>query len=297
MDTLLKKEKGKDGVTRTEFKNPEEVDPKYRSILERLKKANTAEWGEGHSPAQLASEIGRPRMSLERIFEGPKTSQPGASGFKIVVAKHMSEKWKQMYRDLILLIQATSLVPEEFLHTLIAGIPKSDGGLRLIQLMEEPMKQVDDILFQPIETRMYKEGKISASNVAYTPGNSASEAVDWLNLVLADANRRNKKVAVLLYDYSKFFDVARWDMVEAVLRLYGVPESRFLHMTRFYEGCSHELLTRYGKTEKFYRGVGTLLQGGKKSPFHAKLLLELLTRHMDKAPRGLHYDRWKRTHT
>ena len=250
------------------------------------RECTTNRLGGGHSPAELADITNRPRMHMNKIFDGPKSSQPGPSGFKIVLMKHMGKDWQELYRDMMVLIQSTSVMPDDFLHTLIAGIPKSDGGLRLIQLLEEPMKQLDDILFSPIEGKMYKNETISKSNVAYTPGNSASEAVDWLNLVLADANRRGKKIAILLYDYKKFFDVARWDMVEAVMRAYGVPEERFMHMNQFYDKCSHELLTCYGKTESFERRSGTIVQGGKKSPIHAKILLELLTRHMDASPGG-----------
>uniref|UniRef100_A0A803NKK3 Reverse transcriptase domain-containing protein n=1 Tax=Cannabis sativa TaxID=3483 RepID=A0A803NKK3_CANSA len=202
------------------------------------------------------------------IFSIPNSKYPGPGWFSSGFFKAL---WADLGNDISNAIKdffQTGRMPPEFHATMITLVPK----------IENPSKAID---YRPIAccTTIYKcVSKLVCSRLAQ---------------VLPDLlkNYKQKNVSprcAIIVDISKAYDTVSWDFLEDFLNAYNLPSRFIMWIMTCIRATSYSIVMN-GRIQGSFKGEKGLRQGDPLSPLLFVLVMEYLTRCLQKVASCSHY--------
>jgi len=148
---------------------------------------------------QLEDKIGKEEW--EEILRDLKDNMaPGISGISYTLIKHAGEKTQKIFRAFANLILGKGEMPKKWKVAQIYSIPKdvewgySLNNIRPIALIKTFRKVVTKILTKRLARIFMEKEILKGPNYASLPDNSTEQPIHILNMIMEEAQEKNKEV-------------------------------------------------------------------------------------------------------
>jgi exonuclease III len=216
--------------------------------------------------------------AVQRLKAG---KAPGPSGLRVdEIKKWMMERTTQPdpWDKFCLLVKhcfETGELPQSACFSTLVLIPKSDGGVRGIGLLESVWKVMSMI----IKERMSRTIQFDDMLHGFRPGRGTGTAILEARLHLDKSIHQGKTLAQIFLDLSKAYDTLDRDRTIQILQAYGVGPRLLQLLQSFWNNL--QLVPRqggyYGRPIKSERGV---TQGDPLSPIVFNVVVDAVVRHI-----------------
>ena len=181
------------------------------------------------------------------------------------------------------LIIDTKKMPNQWRKSVLIPLYKNKGDIqncsnyRGIKLMSHTMKLWERI----IERRLRLETNISENQFGFMPGRSTMEAIHLIRRVCEQSRERKQDLHMIFIDLEKAYDRVNRDVMWRVLEKRGVNMIYIKLIKDMYNDITTCVRTQVGLSSTFPNTIG-LHQGSALSPYLFALIIDELTKHMQK---------------
>src|ERR1043165_2815158 len=258
---------------------------KRNTKLEELSK----EWKEIYEPKDWINEMWY--MNLEEKIEEEEwedvlrelksDTAPGISGISYILLKRAGKKSQKIFRAYANLVLKKGEIPKKWKIAQVYPIPKdvdwgySLNNIRPIALIETFRKIVTKVVTKRLAKVFTERGILKGPNFAGLPGNSTEQPIHILNMIMEEAQEKNKEVWILLQDMKKAFDSVPLESLEWALRRVKIPQKTRKYIINLFCKQQLKIITAYGLTEEITAGDG-IDQGEVISPLIWRLFYDPL---------------------
>jgi len=130
------------------------------------------------------------------------------------------------------------------------------NNIRPIALIETFRKIVTKVVTKRLAKVFTERGILKGPNFADLPGNSTEQPIHVLNMIMEEAQEKNKEVWILLQDMKKAFDSVSLESLEWALKRVKIPQKIRKYIINLFCKQQLKIITAYGLTEEITAGDG-----------------------------------------
>src|SRR6185295_3848456 len=130
------------------------------------------------------------------------------------------------------------------------------NNIRLIVLIETFRKIVTKVVTKRLAKVFTERGILKGPNFAGLPGNSTEQPIHILNIIMEEAQEKNKEVWILLQDMKKAFDSVSLESLEWALKRVKIPQRTNKYIINLFCKRQLKIIIAYGLTEEITAGDG-----------------------------------------
>jgi hypothetical protein len=217
----------------------------------------------------------------ETMERSRANKRPGKSGFKHATLQFFPSRIRQLFRDIIQIMWLRQLLTEELVDVLLKLLPKPNGDMRGISLIEEITKNLEWILAKRIVACIKKPYKLedvfSGLNRAYSKGRSTTDVLYAHAMVLQNAVMTGNPLVVCMWDLAKCYDTIQVDVVDMLLGQMNAPRKVRRFLRALFQNSKLTLSTGYQDSRALVRKIG-IHQGSSLSCILLLIALEPMHR-------------------
>ena len=186
-----------------------------------------------------------------------------------------------LLKDILNRAYDTGAVPDLWKLQLLVPVPKKGDlsqcdNYRGIALMSLAAKLYNKILLYRL--RKVLNGELRSTQNGFRPERSTAQHILSLRLLLNSCNDHQDAPCVAAFiDFSKAFDSIKWNYLEAILGVYGVPNKLVRAIMSMYQGTEAKVRTSDGLSDSIPLQKG-VLQGDTLAPFLFIIVLDYIIR-------------------
>jgi hypothetical protein len=186
---------------------------------EWIKIYNPKEWIKESWYENLEEEI--EEEEWENILRELKANTaPGISGISYILIKQAGKKSQKTFRAFANLVLKIGEMPKKWKIAQVYPIPKDVdweynlNNIRPIALIETFRKLVTKVVTKRLAKIFTEREILKGPNYAGLPGNSTEQPIHMLNMIMEEAQEKNKEIWILLQDMKKAFDSVPLESLE-----------------------------------------------------------------------------------
>ena len=196
---------------------------------------------------------------------------PGVSGISYILIKRAEKKSQKIFRIFANLILEKGEILKKWKIAQVYPIPKdvdwgySLNNIRPIALIETFRKIVTKVVTKRLAKVFTERGILKGPNFADLPGNSTEQSIHVLNMIMEEAQEKNKEVWILLQDMKNAFDSVSLESLEWAFKRVKILQKTRKYIINLFCKQQLKIITAYGLTEEITAGDG-IDQGEVISP-------------------------------
>src|SRR6185436_5989810 len=149
------------------------------------------------------------------------------------------------------------------------------NNIRPIALIETFRKVVTKVITKRLTKVFIEKEILKGPNYAGLSGNSTEQPIQILNMIMEEAQEKNKEVWILLQDMKKAFDSVPLESLEQAFKRVKIPQKTREYIINLFCKRQLKIITAYGLTEEITAG-DSIDQGEVISPLIWRLFYDPL---------------------